>query len=1026
MRTLRLALAAVLAATLGAGSAGPAGGVQGDGATQVYVSPDGDDAGTGSADQPFQSLERARDAVRELIAGGMTGDVVVRLGGGTYYLDEPLRLDERDSGRDGHQVVYTNEPGERPVVVGGRPINGWHPHTRDVWRAHVPEVAAGDWTFNQLFVGGERATLARSPNSGYYRAGSPNPVIAPEDRQLRFRYTQAEAGVVDSIADPRSVQVYVYGTRDWFSNTIRLESIDRDDRVATLTSEALQALNQGSHYRLEGFAEALDQPGEWYLDRDEGYVYYWPADTSVPLNRQTIVAPTVQDVFVLRGTSPDQRVHDVVVEGLGFDGSGFTDYFMETEEASSDETATGRGRVWNRPAERNRHGTVRLENSENVVLRDLEIKNAGFSGISIDQYSRGVTVTGNEIHEYGYHGVILTGVRAGIVDDEGAQVYDNRDHTIVDNHIHHGGRLVGHGSGIFINQSGDNLISHNHVHDQARYGIGGKGLIGSEMADHLPDTYDGPEITWENHFDLLTSRDNVISFNHIHNVLQQTEDGGAISFKGVGTGTVVDNNYIHHVEGVPGVHASLLYEGIYLDDDTSYALIENNIVHDVNGPGSNLTIYAKGFGNRITNNVLVTSTTGTSTVGIISGQWLNVPVREHQWDHNIIYAAHGPLNLYQFAGGWFPATDPPWVQASDHNLFYSPTGEYVVTNIPGDDTLANWRTLLDGRYDQNSVTADPLFVDPENHDYRLQPNSPALDLGFQPIDTEKIGLTDDFGRVQGLAVAANDPDRVDLAWQPVDAAASYRVAVSTRYEGPFRTVGETSDGEFRHQPTPAERSRPLYVVVSAVVDGVPAGHSAVLTVPPPVSWDTVVDEDFDDEPVGQPPAGWEVDATGGSVSVELTPDGDGHSLRLVDDVTGVDGLSATLRFEASSSRFRYTVRARADQADGAFLPRLTDPAGVLATEVGFAGNGALRYWRQRDPNAYTDIGPFEPGRWYTFTLDADVGHQSYDLFVDGAQVVDDAAFMNPVGSIDRLVLPARSQTGTYHVDFVTIQHARQG
>ncbi|TDE02779.1 right-handed parallel beta-helix repeat-containing protein [Jiangella asiatica] len=707
----------------------------------VYVSPDGDDAAPGTRDQPFRTLERARDAVRELIADGMTADVTVVLREGTYYLDESLRLNENDSGRDGHQVVYTNEPGENAVVAGGRPITGWEQvEGTEVFRAPVPDLNGEPWTFNQLFASSERQTLAREPDTGFFQTGWITDDVIPEaDRRRKLLYTQAEAGLMGSIADPQSVQVYVYGTRDWFSNTIRLESIDLEDRIITMTAEALQGINRGSHYFVQGFAEALDQPGEWYLDRGAGYVYYWPADTTVPLDQQSIVAPTVQDIFDLRGTHPENRLRDIVVDGLTFDVSAFTDYFMETEEASSDETATGRGRVWNRPAERNRHGSIRLENTRNIELRDLEVRNAGFSGISIDEYSRNVTVSGSEIHEAGYHGIIMTGTRPGTLTGSGIQVYDNREHTIVDNHIHHDGILVGHGSGIFINQSGDNLISHNHVHDQARYGIGGKGLIGSEMPDHLPDTYDGPEITWENHFDLLTSRNNVISFNHIHNVLQQTEDGGAISFKGVGTGTVIDNNYVHDVQGVPGVHASLLYEGIYLDDDTSYALVSNNVVHDVNGPGSNLTIYAKGFGNRITNNILVTSTTGSSTVGIISGQWLNVPVREHQWDHNIIYATRGPLNLYQFASEWIAWEESPWVQASDHNLFYSPTGEYVVTNIPGDDTLASWRTLLGGRYDQNSVTADPLFVDPDNHDYRLQPDSPALDLGFQPIDLSTVG-----------------------------------------------------------------------------------------------------------------------------------------------------------------------------------------------------------------------------------------------------------------------------------------------
>ena len=42
--------------------------------------------------------------------------------------------------------------------------------------------------------------------------------------------------------------------------------------------------------------------------------------------------------------------------------------------------------------------------------------------------------------------------------------------------------------------------------------------------------------------------------------------------------------------------------------------------------------------------------------------------------------------------------------------------------------------------DINSLAVDPLFVDPENGDFRLKPESPALKLGFVPIDLSEIGL----------------------------------------------------------------------------------------------------------------------------------------------------------------------------------------------------------------------------------------------------------------------------------------------
>jgi hypothetical protein len=78
------------------------------------VDPDhGDDS---SADGPFRTLERAKSAVRDHIAGGMHGDIIVYLREGTYRLASPLVFTEADSGRNGHSVIYASDGGEARIV----------------------------------------------------------------------------------------------------------------------------------------------------------------------------------------------------------------------------------------------------------------------------------------------------------------------------------------------------------------------------------------------------------------------------------------------------------------------------------------------------------------------------------------------------------------------------------------------------------------------------------------------------------------------------------------------------------------------------------------------------------------------------------------------------------------------------------------------------------------------------------------------------------------------------------------------
>ncbi|MHC4737228.1 MAG: hypothetical protein ACYTDW_22725 [Planctomycetota bacterium] len=70
----------------------------------------------------------------------------------------------------------------------------------------------------------------------------------------------------------------------------------------------------------------------------------------------------------------------------------------------------------------------------------------------------------------------------------------------------------------------------------------------------------------------------------------------------------------------------------------------------------------------------------------------------------------------------------------DNNLYYC-------VGKPGQSRKALAEYQRDG-VDAHSLAADPLFVDPENGDFRFKPDSPALKLGIVPFDMSKVGLRD--------------------------------------------------------------------------------------------------------------------------------------------------------------------------------------------------------------------------------------------------------------------------------------------
>src|SRR6185369_602618 len=123
-------------------------------------------------DGPFATLPAALKAAQQARqnAAATAEGITIELRGGTYELAEPLRLTAEDSGASAKQpLTISAYQTEKPVLSGGRRISGWAPaHRPGLWLAVVPDARDGKWYFRSLFVGGQRATRARTPNEGEF------------------------------------------------------------------------------------------------------------------------------------------------------------------------------------------------------------------------------------------------------------------------------------------------------------------------------------------------------------------------------------------------------------------------------------------------------------------------------------------------------------------------------------------------------------------------------------------------------------------------------------------------------------------------------------------------------------------------------------------------------------------------------------------------------------------------------------------------------------------------------------------
>ena len=486
---------------------------------KLVVSEKGDDQSKG----PFATLKRARDEIRALKSKKQfpKGGVIVELEEGEYTVEEPLRLTSEDGGTEEAPVVYRAASKGKAKLRGGKVLLDWHPVTEgsllsrlnesvrdrvvqtDLKAHGISEYGTSEGGGIELFFNGQPMTLARWPNEGFVHIVdvlSIEPVnvrgtkgdkggkfIYEGDRPLRWK-------------EEKDLWLHGYWFWDWSDQRMKVEAIDTDERIVTLSPpQHNYGYRKGQwYYAMNAFSE-IDVPGEWYLDREEGILTFYPPSSLKEGEAVVSVAPNLIQV---------EGAAHVRIEGL----------FME----ACRETA------------------FVMRDAVSCRVVGCTIRNVGGQAVSISG-GRDCSVEGCNLYQMAKGGVSLNGGDRHTLEPAG--------HFAENNHIHDFARWYRmYNGGIHVNGVG-NRASHNLIHDAPHTAIffgGNEHLIEFNEIHHVcEESNDAGAIYAGRNW---TMRGTVIQNNYLHDI-KGFQDRGCVGvyLDDMFCGTIIRNNLFYRV-----------------------------------------------------------------------------------------------------------------------------------------------------------------------------------------------------------------------------------------------------------------------------------------------------------------------------------------------------------------------------------------------------------------------------------------------------------------------------------------------
>ena len=651
-----------------------------------YVAENGQDTWSGRlakpnlefSDGPFATWERLQQAIREVRQKYSSLDKPIEaiFAGGTYHLSKPIIFMPEDTATKSSPVVYKAAPQQQVTISGGQFIDGWQEKQLNglrLWTVNLPKKLQGV-NFQHLWVNDQKRTRARYPSQGYLQVKS-----AP--RRKGQHWHEGDRSLVYDVGDippglPLKGAEAVVMSR-WIESRLPITKVDRSNQSIHFAKESVFKIVPYDYFYLENKLEFLDTPGEWYLDSEASRLYYLPL-AGEKISTAKAIVPVLDALFKFRGRTSQNKT----ISHLGFQNLTFahTDWHLPDGKLMSGFSH----HAWGVPGAIVGNGVV------NCHWHSCTFKHIASYAIELLRGCSQNKIVRCSMYDLGAGGIKLGERKTEVPKMPPEEV--SHHNTISHNHIYNGGKFFPSAVGIRAVYSHDNAIARNHVHDFYNSGIAVRGIWGFAKTQAYNNTI---EHNYVRHIGRLSNGDGPI-----------ISDMGGIYNLGNQPGTVIRHNEVRDVYG-------LRYGGwgIYLDEGSSNLVIEHNLV-DRTSHGAFCQHY--GRDNLIRRNIFAF---GEKTQLHRNKKDLEI-AREEDWisfyfKNNIVYWQSG-----KFIAGLQSGYQDRAV--FENNIYWKiDESNFEIGGL----SWEKWQ-----KRDRGSVIADPLFVAPNQGNFKLQPNSPAVDL----------------------------------------------------------------------------------------------------------------------------------------------------------------------------------------------------------------------------------------------------------------------------------------------------------